>query len=140
MENEYTAPPMVFPGQGGPEHAYGVAYDLLCRRAPDEALRLLEPALEAEPDNTGLRILRVWAWLIRAQLGRAEAELRELAAQSPSDAWVQHALGRALERQGRPAEALPHLKLAAVMSEDYDHQAAVLRVERALAHRAGKDT
>jgi Flp pilus assembly protein TadD len=135
MENEYTAPPMIFPGQRAPEHAYSVAYDLLSRRAPDEALQIIEPALEAESDNTGLRILRVWAWLIRAQLGRAEDELRVLADECPSDAWVQHALGRALERQGRPADALPHLKLAAVMSDDYDHQAAVLRVERALTRR-----
>ncbi len=48
----------------------------------------------------------------------------------PSDAWAQHALGRALERQSRHREALPHLRLAAAMSGDVEHELAVLRVER----------
>ena len=130
MEMDYQAPPMVFPGQRGHEHAYGAAFDLLARRAPVEALELLEPALEADPRNTGLRMLRVWAWMIRAQLVKAETELRDLVAEHPSDAWAQHALGRVLERQNRGAEALPHLRLAAVMSGDPEHEVAVLRVER----------
>ncbi len=127
---EYQAPPMVFPGQRAHEHAYGVAHDLLTRRAPVEALEVLEPALEADPRNTGLRMLRVWAWMIRAQLGKAETELRELVAENPSDDWAQHTLGRVLERQSRGAEALPHLRLAAAMSGDPEHEVAVLRVER----------
>jgi predicted Zn-dependent protease len=130
MEMEYQAPPMVFPDQRSHESAYGVAHDLLTRRAPVEALEVIEPALAADPRNTGLRTLRVWAWMIRAQLGKAEAELRELVAENPSDDWVQHALGRVLERQSRGAEALPHLRLAAAMSGNPEHEVAVLRVER----------
>lgn len=129
---ELTAPPVVFPGQRGPEHAYGVAYDLLARRAAKEALEVIEPALELEPGNQGLRVLRAWAWMIRAQLSRAEEELRDLVAENPSDDWSQHALGRVLERQGRGAEALAHLRLAAVMSGDPVHVTAVTRVERSL--------
>jgi predicted Zn-dependent protease len=91
---------------------------------------VLEPALEEDPGNTGLRSLRAWAWMIRAQLGRAEAELRALVDENPSDDWAQHALGRVLERQGRGAEGLPHLRLAAAMSGDPEHEVAVLRVER----------
>jgi predicted Zn-dependent protease len=130
MEREYQAPPMVFPGQRGHESAYGVAFDLLARRAPVEALDVLEPALAEDPRNTGLRTLRAWAWMIRAQLGRAEEELRGLVEENPSDDWAQHALGRVLERQGRGAEGLPHLRLAAAMSGDPEHEVAVLRVER----------
>jgi predicted Zn-dependent protease len=130
MEDEYQVPPIVFPGQRGHESAYGVAFDLLARRAPVEALEVLEPALEEDPGNTGLRSLRAWAWMIRAQLGRAEAELRALVDENPSDDWAQHALGRVLERQGRGAEGLPHLRLAAAMSGDPEHEVAVLRVER----------
>ncbi|HEU4567871.1 MAG TPA: tetratricopeptide repeat protein [Marmoricola sp.] len=127
---ELTAPAIIFPGMAQPESAYRAAYDLLCRRFPREALDLIEPALAAEPGNTGLRTLLAWAYLQRAQLGKAEEVLRGLIEVDPTDVWAQHALGRALERQSKYAEALPHLRLAAVMSDDWDHQAAAFRVER----------
>jgi predicted Zn-dependent protease len=129
-EFELKAPALVFPGQRDLASAYRVAYELLARRAATEALDVIEPALEAEPDNTGLRILRAWAYLVRVQLGRAEAELTRLAEERPDDDWVRFALGRSLERQSRYAEALPHLRLAAAMSGDPEHELAVLRVER----------
>jgi len=133
--DELSAPPVVFPGLLGPESAYRTAYDLLARRFPVEALDLIEPALAEEPDNAGLRTLRAWAYLLRAQLTRAEDDLRWLVDNDPSDVWARHALGRALERQSRYEDALPHLRLAAVMSDDYDHHAAVFRVERLIASR-----
>lgn len=131
-DDELKAPAVVFPGQAAPEAAFRTAYDLLARRAPAEALEVIEPALADEPDNTGLRTLRAWAFLMRAQLQRAETELEWLVEQNPSDDWAQHALGRCLERQSRYAEALPHLRLAAAMSGDPDHGLAALRVERLL--------
>lgn len=127
---ELTAPAVVFPDQRDLGSAYRVAYDLLARRAAAEALEVIEPALDTEPGNTGLRVLRAWAFLIRVQLERAEAELRQLAEERPDDDWVRFALGRSLERQSRYAEALPHLRLAAAMSGDPEHELAVLRVER----------
>jgi predicted Zn-dependent protease len=133
--HDLPAPPVaglgqLGPGHRGPESAYGVAFDLLARRAPSEALDVLEPALAQEPGNTGLRTLRAWAWMQRAQLGRAEEELASLVEEHPSDDWSRHALGRVLERQSRLDEALPHLRLAAAMSGDPEHEAAMLRVER----------
>ena len=138
---EIQAPPVAsfgrgIPGRAAPEAAYRTAFDLLAARAPREALEVIEPALEQEPGNTGLRTLRAWAFLMRAQLQRAEAELTGLVAENPADDWAQHALGRCLERQSRYAEALPHLRLAAAMSGDPDHGLAALRVEE-LLHRAG---
>lgn len=129
---DLQAPAVVFPGQRDFDSAYRVAYDLLSRRAAVEALEVIEPALEADPDNTGLRVLRAWAFLIRVQLGRAEEELSRLVDERPDDDWVRFALGRSLERQSRYAEALPHLRLAAAMSGDLEHEVAVLRVERLL--------
>src|SRR3954453_2836239 len=125
-------PPVVFPDQAAPESAYRTAYDLLVLRAPKEALEVIEPALADEPGNTGLRALRAWAYLIRAQLPRGEADLEQLVEENPSDDWAQHALGRCLERQSRFADALPHLRLAAAMSGDPEHGLAALRVERLL--------
>lgn len=132
MEESFdlTAPALVFPGQTDPTSAYRVAYDLLVRRAPDEALAVLEPALAEDPTSTGLRTLRAWAYLIRVQLVRAEEELRALVEERPDDDWVRFALGRALERQSKYVEALPHLRLAAAMTADPEHELAVLRVER----------
>lgn len=132
---EIKIPAVVFSGQGH-ETAYRTAYDLLSRRAPKEALEVLEPAL-AEARKTAqntyaLRSLRAWALMLRAQLGPAEAELRALTEIQPDDVWVRHSLGRVLERQSRLAEALPHLRMAAVMSDDHDHHAAVHRVESRL--------
>jgi tetratricopeptide (TPR) repeat protein len=132
-DEELQAPAVIFPGQQDPASAYGVAYDLLRRREPRAALEVLDPALEQEPRNKGLRSLRAWAYLMRAQLQKAEEELRGLVEEIPDDVWARHALGRALERQSRYADALPHLRLAAAMSGDPEHEAAVLRVERRLA-------
>lgn len=128
--SELKAPAVVFPGQGAPASAYRTAFDLLGRRHAIEALEVLEPALVDDPANTGLRMLRAWAYLIRVQLTKAEAELRELVEERPDDDWVRFALGRSLERQSRYTEALPHLRLAAAMSADPEHELAVLRVER----------
>lgn len=130
-EQEFQAPAVVFPSSlDRPESAYRTAHDLLARRAPKEALAVLEPALEQEPGNRGLRLLRAWAYLMRAQLQRATDELTELVEDDPSDAWARHALGRALERQSRLKEALPHLRLAAAMTGEVEHEVAALRVER----------
>lgn len=130
-ENPEIQPPRS-PGHPAPESAYRIAFDLLARREPREALDVIEPALAQEPSNTGLRTLRAWAYLMRAQLQRAEADLTELVEENPADDWAQHALGRCLERQSRYAEALPHLRLAAAMSGDPDHGLAALRVEELL--------
>lgn len=130
--DEITAPAVVFPGQRAPERAYATAYDLIARRSPKEALEVLDAALELEPANRGLRSLRAWAYLKRAQLNKAEAELRALVEEAPDDDWARHALGRALERQNRLAEALPHLRLAYAMSGDPDHGTAMIRVEQSL--------
>lgn len=130
-----TAPAIVFPGMHQPESAYRVAFDMLARRAPEEALDVIEPALAQDPGNTGLRSLRAWAYMIRVQLGKAETELRSLLEETPDDVWSRHALGRVLERQSRLEEALPHLRMAAVMSGDIEHELAMLRVERMLLTR-----
>jgi tetratricopeptide (TPR) repeat protein len=120
-----------------PADAYHQAWRLLEDRAPQQALALLDPALDAEPESSGLRTLRAWAYFQSAQLGRAQEDLETLVEQSPTDVWARFALGRVLERQSRYADALPHLRLAAVMSGDAEHEAGVLRVERRLAEETG---
>lgn len=135
-EFEFLAPRAIFIPQRGYQDAYRTAYDLLTRRFPAEALSLIEPALAEDPGNRGLLSLRAWAHMIRAQLGRAETDFRTLVELDPTDSWALHGLGRVLERRSLPAEALGYLRLAAVMSGEYDHQAAVFRVEQQLARNA----
>ncbi|WP_300399716.1 tetratricopeptide repeat protein [Nocardioides sp.] len=131
--SDFTAPSVTFsPGFGAETSTYRTAHGLLASRAPREALELLDPAIAADPSDRGLRSLRAWAYLIRVQLQKAEAELRGLVEDDPGDTWARYALGRALERQSRLADALPHYRLAAAMSGDVEHEVAVLRVERLL--------
>jgi tetratricopeptide (TPR) repeat protein len=126
------------PGRANhPVDAYHEAWRLLEDREPKAALELLEPAVEAEPDSASLRTLRAWAYFQSAQLTRAEQDLTVLVEDCPTDVWARFALGRVLERQSRYAAALPHLRLAAVMSGDVEHEATVLRVERRLAEVEG---
>jgi tetratricopeptide (TPR) repeat protein len=116
-----------------PAEVYDRAWRLLEERSPRQALEILDPALESEPSSSGLRTLRAWAYFQSAQLRKAESDLVRLVEDCPSDLWARFALGRVLERQSRFGEALPHLRLAAAMSGDPEHEAGVLRVERRLA-------
>jgi predicted Zn-dependent protease len=115
-----------------PADAYQQAWALLEASAPLKALEILGPAIEAEPASTSLRTLRAWAYFQSAQLQKAEADLRVLVEEEPTDVWSRFTLGRVLERQSRYADALPHLRLAAVMTADPEHEAGVLRCERKL--------
>ncbi|PZG16266.1 hypothetical protein C1I95_17970 [Micromonospora craterilacus] len=97
---------------------------------PTSAARLLEPIVEAEPDNAAVRQLLARAYFQSAQLTRAEEQLRELVDRNPSDHYAHHVLGRTLERLNRHTDALRHLRIAAAMhcSND-DYTTALRRVE-----------
>ncbi|GAB3816458.1 tetratricopeptide repeat protein [Micromonospora zhanjiangensis] len=103
---------------------------------PIGAARLLEPIVEAEPDNSAVRQLLARSYFQSAQLGRAEEQLRALVERDPSDHYAHHVLGRTLERAGRPAEALRHLRIAAAMYADNDdYRTALRRVETRVTGR-----
>ncbi len=120
-----------------PADVYHRAWELLEDRSPKQAIEILDPAIEIEPGSTSLRTLRAWAYFQTAQLGKAETELAMLVEECPADVWARFALGRVLERQSRYSDALPHMRLAAVMSGDPEHEAGVLRVERRMAESGG---
>lgn len=96
---------------------------------PTRAARTLTPVVEAEPENSSVRLLLARAYYHSAQLGRAEEQLRWLVERDPADHYAHFVLGRTLERQGRPGQALPHLRMAAVMRPLADYTDALRRVE-----------
>ncbi|GAA1500064.1 hypothetical protein GCM10009827_004710 [Dactylosporangium maewongense] len=98
---------------------------------PIEAAKILATVLDQEPGNAEVRLWLARAYFASAQLHRAETHLRALVDRDPTDHYAHHLLGRTLERQNKPREALPYLRLAAAMSTVPDYADAVRRVESA---------
>ena len=65
--------------------------------------------------TTELRLLLARSYYHSAQLGRAERVTRAILADVPDDAYANLVLGRTLQRQGRHAEAKPHLAMAELL-------------------------
>jgi len=98
------------------------AYDLFQegRRRLKEGLTAqatvpLEKAKRLEPDKASIREALGIAYFRIRRYAEAEAEFRAVLELSPTDHYAHYALGRALEKLGREAEANGHYKLASVM-------------------------
>jgi Flp pilus assembly protein TadD len=83
----------------------------------------LEKAKKLEPEKASIREALGIAYFRLARWKEAEAEFRTIVeVLEPTDDYAHYALGRALEQQGRQAEANGHYKLASSMkpgSETY---------------------
>ncbi|GGR06465.1 tetratricopeptide repeat protein [Kitasatospora griseola] len=82
-------------------------------KAYADAARILAELVEEAPEQVGPRLLLARAYYHSAQLRRAEEQLREVIERDPVEHYAHLVLGRVLERQGRHAEAVPYLRLAA---------------------------
>lgn len=82
------------------------------------AAELLAEVVAAEPDDVAVRLLLARAYYHSAQLRRAEAAAREVLERDPSEAYAHLLLGRTLQRQSRPDEAVGPLRLAAAMGAE----------------------
>ncbi|MFF8841842.1 tetratricopeptide repeat protein [Streptomyces sp. NPDC015127] len=80
------------------------------------AVRILRGLVEEVPEQVAPRLLLARAYYHSAQLRRAEAELRAVLERDPVEHYARLMLGRTLERQGRPKDAAPHLRMAAAMA------------------------
>jgi Flp pilus assembly protein TadD len=81
-----------------------------------EKAKRLEPGKASIREALGIAYFRIQRW------SEAEAEFRAVLEISPADDYAHYALGRALEKQGKAAEANGHYKLASSLrpgSEDY---------------------
>jgi len=72
----------------------------------------LEKAKRSEPDKASIRETLGIAYFRIGRYPEAEAEFRAVLDISPVDDYAHYALGRCLEKLGRPAEAATHYKLA----------------------------
>ena len=107
---------------------------------PLAAARILEPAVEAEPDSATLWLLLARAYFASARLGRAQAAYERLIELDPTDHHAHFGAGRALERQSRYGDALTHYRIAQALASVPDYAAAVRRLagRRAAASAPGR--
>ena len=72
----------------------------------------LEKAKRREPEKTSIREALGIAYFRIRRFAEAEREFRDILELRPVDHYAHYALGRCLEKQGRPTEARGHYKLA----------------------------
>jgi Flp pilus assembly protein TadD len=89
---------------------------------PLEKAKKLEPAKASIREALGIAYFRLRRWQ------EAEREFRIIVEElAPTDDYAHYALGRALEQQGRDAEANGHYKLASSMSPESAQYAARIK-------------
>ncbi len=88
---------------------------------PLEKAKRLEPEKASIREALGIAYFRIHRW------AEAEAEFRTVLELSPTDDYAHYALGRALEKQGRVAEANGYYKLARSMQPESSEYAARVR-------------
>jgi predicted Zn-dependent protease len=80
------------------------------------AAKMLAELVAEVPGDVAVRLLLARAYYHSAQLGRAEAQLREFLERDPVEDYAHLLLGRTLQRQSRHDEAARHLRIAAAMT------------------------
>jgi predicted Zn-dependent protease len=83
------------------------------------AARILGGLVQEVPEQVAPRLLLARAYYHSARLAKAEEELRKVLERNPVEDYARLMLGRTLERQGRHAEAVPHLRMAHAMAGDF---------------------
>ena len=91
----------------------------------------LEKAKRLEPEKASIREALGIAYFRLARWEDAEREFRAIVEDlSPTDHYAHYALGRALEHQGKTAEANGHYKLASSMKPSSETYASrILRLD-----------
>ena len=92
-----------------------------------QATVALEKAKKLEPNKASIREALGIAYFRIQRWKEAEAEFRAVLELSPADDYAHYALGRALEKQGRDAEATGHYKLASSLRPQSEAYAARIR-------------
>ena len=108
---------------------------------PAQATVPLEKAKRLEPEKASIREALGIAYLRIQRYEEAEQEFRKMLDLSPADHYAHYALGRALEKQGRQAEANGHYKLASSLRPQSKHYASRIRdLDRGEGDKSASDT
>ncbi len=128
------------PASDGLFESFRRAEMLIARSRPLDALQALGPVLESQPNDVSVQLLAGRAYLNSAQLRRAEDAFSRVLDLDPADHYARFALGKALQRQGRLAEAHTQLKMAAAMDPRPEYQEALgeVRARMAVDGRTGR--
>jgi predicted Zn-dependent protease len=121
------------PASDGLFESFRRAEMLIARSRPLDALQALSPVLASQPNHASVQLLAGRAYLDSAQLGRAEEAFERVLDLDPADHYARFALGKALQRQGRLAEAHAQLKMAAAMDPRPEYQEALGEVRVRMA-------
>jgi Flp pilus assembly protein TadD len=106
-----------------------------------QATVALEKAKRREPRKASIREALGIAYLRIQRYEEAEEEFRVMLELSPADHYAHYALGRALEKQGKDAEANGHYKLASSLRPQNEHYASrILDLEQAGPDSAESDS
>src|SRR4051812_44873688 len=106
-----------------------------------QATVALEKAKRREPRKASIREALGIAYLRIQRYEEAEQEFRTLLELSPADDYAHYALGRALEKQGKQAEANGHFKLASSLRPQNEHYASrILDLDRGDADAPAADS
>ncbi len=105
----------------------------LVRRRPLDALTLLRPLLDSDPDKPSVQLLAGRAYFHSAQLNRAERAFTKVVELDPSDHYARFVLGRTLQRLGRLIEARAQLRMATAMNPVPEYQDALGQVTARVA-------
>ena len=90
----------------------------------------LEKAKKREPEKTSIREALGIAYYRIRRFAEAEEEFRTILELQPVDHYAHFALGRCLEQQGRPAEAVGHYRLASFFRpQSRDYRRALAKLE-----------
>src|SRR6476469_4161474 len=89
-----------------------------------QATVALEKAKRREPEKASIREALGIAYLRIQRYEEAEQEFRVMLELSPADHYAHYGLGRALEKQGKQAEANGHYKLASSLRPQNEHYAS----------------
>jgi len=104
---------------------------LLADASPEAAVEVLEPARDAEPEQSSIREALGRAYFRCRRFGAAEVEFAKAVELEPVNDYALFGLGLCRLRAGDQAGALGHLRLASAMRPDREEY------RRALA-RAGE--
>lgn len=95
-----------------------------------QATVALEKAKKREPRKASIREALGIAYFRIRRFAEAEREFREILELQPVDHYAHFALGRCLEKQGKPGEAFGHYRLAQFFRpESRDYQQALEALE-----------